>query len=222
MSMSWIKDISNHHMKKFSQYGEEGYLKFILKHIGTTNKFLVDLGANDGRYLSNTKIFRDEGWDSVLIEGKEFPGIHCHYITGDNVCELLEKYGTPNEFDLLSIDLDGQDYWILRKLLTKFKPRLIISEYNSEFTDSRTIEYNLDFYFKATDYYGYTFDAGLKLAKEFGYRVIFQNANLNMYYLRQDLLEDPEMEINVPHPHHVWWGHGAGLNDTKSGKWVMI
>jgi len=221
----WIDEIKNHQWSKYSQYGEEGYLRFIFKKIGVTNKFLVDLGANDGKYLSNTRIFLNEGWGGVLIEGRQFPGIHQHFITAENINELLEKYGVPSEFDLLSIDLDGNDFWILRNLLTKYRPRLIVSEYNSEFDDSRTIEYDPAFSFGATDYYGYTFGAGLKLAEEFGYRVIFQNANLNMYYLRKDLLENPEMEIDVPHPVAEWWrlnnGEYHGKVDDRK-KWVMI
>jgi len=218
----WINEIEKYRFRKFSQYGEEGYLKFILSNIGTTNKFLVDIGANNGTYLSNTKIFRTEGWQSALIDGQEFRGVHQHYVTVENVNRLLRQYGTPEEFDLLSIDIDGNDYWILQQILTAFRPRLIISEYNSEFTDSRTIEYDPEFYFKATDYYGYTFEAGLKLADKFGYRVIFQNANLNMYYLRKDLLDDPDMKIDVPYPQKDWWRlNNDGQSDNRL-KWVMI
>ena len=213
MSMNWISEIGDHPMRKYSQYSEEGYLQFIFKNIGTTNKFLVDIGANNGTYLSNTKQFRNEGWTGVLIDGQEFPGIHKHFVTVENVNRLLRQYGTPEDFDLLSLDIDGNDYWVLNQILTQFKPRVIISEYNAEFVDSRAIEYDPEFHFKATDYYGYTFEAGLKLAEKFGYKVVFQNANLNMYYIRKDVVGN--VEINVPHPHHVWWGHGAGLNDTR-------
>lgn len=222
MQMNWIKEIGNHKFKKYSQYGEEGYLKFILKNIGIKSKYVVDIGANNGTYLSNTKLFRNEGWKSILIDGQQFPGIHQHYVSADNIVEILNSYRCPNEFDLLSIDIDGQDYWVLRELLREFRPRLIISEYNSEFTDSRTIEYDPNFVFKATDHYGYTFEAGLKLADEFGYRVIFQNSNLNMYYLRKDEMEDPDIDIFVPHPQQDWWrGSNNGQSDAL-GKWVQV
>jgi hypothetical protein len=213
----WINEIGNHKYKKYSQYGEEGYLKFIFKNIGTTNRFLVDIGANDGKYLSNTKLFRDEGWQSVLIEAQEFPGIHNHFVTAENIKSLLIGYGVPYEFDLLSIDIDGNDYWVLSEILCAFSPRVIISEYNSEFTDSRAIEYNPGFQFKATDYYGYTFEAGLKLAEEFGYKVVFQNSNLNMYYIRKDIIGD--VDIEVPHPEHLWWRLSS---PTDTRKWIMI
>jgi len=220
--MNWIKEIGQHKVQGWSQYGEEGYLRFILRNIGIKSKFLVDIGANNGTYLSNTKQFRNEGWKAILIDGQAFPGVHQHYVSAENVNEILKRYQCPQEFDLLSIDVDGQDYWILRELLREFRPRLIISEYNSEFADSRAVEYDPDFIFKATDHYGYTFEAGLKLADEFGYRVIFQNSNLNMYYLQKDEMEDPEMEINVPHPQHDWWRLNNNGQSDKQGKWVMI
>jgi hypothetical protein len=218
----WINDIGNHKFKKYSQYGEEGYLQFIFKNIGIKSKFLVDIGENNGTYLSNTKQFRNEGWTGILIDGKPFPDVHQHYVSADNIIDILKRHNCPEEFDLLSLDIDGQDYWVLRELLREFRPRVIISEYNSEFTDSRTIEYDPNFYFKATDYYGYTFEAGLKLADEFGYRVIFQNANLNMYYLRKDEMEDPDMLIDVHHPLHLWWRHNTNGQTDTTGKWVQI
>lgn len=220
--MSWIDEIANHKFKKYSQYGEEGYLKFIFDNIGIKSKFLVDIGANNGTYLSNTKQFRNEGWTGILIDGQTFTGIHQHFVSGENVIEILKHHKCPEEFDLLSIDVDGQDYWILRELLRDFRPRVIISEYNSEFTDSRAIEYDSTFEFKATDHYGYTFEAGLKLADEFGYRVIFQNSNLNMYYLRRDEMENPDMDIIVPHPLHLWWRHNTNGQTDIKGKWVQV
>jgi len=220
---SWIDEIGNQHYKKYSQYGEEGYLKFILKNIGTTNRFLVDIGASDGKYLSNTKIFRDAGWESVLIDGRKFPGVVQSYVTVENILKTLNLYGVPKEFDLLSIDIDGNDYWVLSKLLTEFRPRLIISEYNSEFTDSRTIEYDPTFYFRGTDYYGYTFAAGLKLAERTGYKVIFQNAHLNMYYLRNDIAAGASIE--APKKEHLWWRLNDGPYKNKTDnrlEWVHV
>lgn len=218
--MHWIDTIGHHRYKKYSQYGEEGYLQYIFKNIGIKHHYLVDIGANNGEYLSNTKLFRDWGWRSCLIEGEQFPGINCHYVTVENINSLLLMYGVPEKFDLLSIDIDGNDYWILREILKAYAPRVIVSEYNSEFTDSRAIKYNPDFRFRFTDHYGYTFEAGLKLAEEFGYTVVFQNSNLNMYYIRKDEIGD--VKINVPHPQQDWWRGSNNGESDKSGEWVEI
>lgn len=215
--MDWINHIIDQNLtgNQYSQYGEEIYLDFIFKNIGTTNKHLVDIGANDGKWLSNTRRLMESGWTGLLIDGKEFPGVKKHFVTKENVLFLLERYETPKEFDLLSIDIDGNDYWILEKILSVYRPRLIISEYNSEHTDCKAIKYDPNFQFKMDDHYGYTFKAGVKLSEKSGYKVIFQNADLNMYYLRSDLYTW-SYPLQVKNEYHRWWG-------TKGmGEWVEL
>lgn len=203
--MNWIDDIylTDKNDNKYSQYGEECYLREIFKHIGTTNKYLVDIGANDGKWLSNTRRFIEDGWDGILIDGKDFPGVKKHFVTQENILGIFKKYKVPEEFDLLSIDIDGNDYWVLKQILTIYRPRLIISEFNAEHTDCKTIKYDPNFEFRMTDYYGYTFKAGKKLAESTGYKVIFKNAALNMYYLRSDLFK---WDVEIDSGYHRWWG----------------
>jgi len=189
--MSWVDDLARQPQQmQWSQNGEEYYLKFIFDSIGTTNKFLVDIGANDGTWLSNTKLFREMGWKSLLIDGQEFPGIEHEFITKETVLEVFERHKVPKSFDLLSLDIDGNDYWVLEEVLTKYKPRVIISEYNAEHDpkESKAIEYDPFFSFKCDDYYGYTYEAGRKLAKRFGYEIVFQNGDLNLYYVIKELV----------------------------------
>jgi len=199
-----------------SQNGEEHYLDFIFQNIGVKYKFLVDIGANDGMFLSNTKLFREKGWESILIDREDFPGIGQEFVTVETVLEILDRYKCPIEFDLLSLDIDGNDYWVLEKILSKYKPRVIISEYNSEHDplESKAIEYDPFFVFKCDDYYGYTFSAGLKLAERFGYKVVYQNGDLNMYYLRKDEL--PNFRFTVNAVKKAWWG----VHSEK--KWVQV
>lgn len=216
--MGWIENLSGVEQKiKYSQNGEEYYLKFILDNLGIKNGFLVDIGANDGVWLSNTNLFRELGWDSLLIDGKEFPGIHNHFITKETVNEVLSELNCPKEFDLLSLDIDGNDYWVLDQILNNYSPKLIISEYNAEHPphESKTIEYDPFFIFRANDYYGYTFKAGEKLAAKHGYTIIFQNGCLNLYYLRNDLLPK-NCKVSVPNNQYRWW------NVPGEGNWIYV
>ena len=213
----WIKEIAKQEQKiKYSQNGEEYRLEYIFDHIGTTNKVFVDIGAWNGEHLSNTKLFREKGWLGVLIDGKDYAGIYKSFVTKENILNTLSKFNIPEEFDLLSIDIDGNDYWILREILTKPRPRVIVSEFNSEFppTESKTIEYDPQFQFgKPDDYYGYTYGAGVKLAEEFGYTIIYQQSNMNLFYLRNDeVIEDPEFEVKE----HKHW------NSVSNKKWIEI
>src|SRR4051812_48619809 len=108
---------------KYSQFGEEVYINYILANIGYRNKFVVDLGANEGKWLSNSRMLIEEfGFNNILLDydTKGSPLVHDEFITAENICFLLEKYSCPKEFTFLSIDLDGCDYFILKELLTKY------------------------------------------------------------------------------------------------------
>lgn len=199
--MSWIKEIKNQPQRiGMCQNGESYRLKYIFDNIGTTNKYLVDIGAWDGKHLSNTRLFMGNGWNGLLIDGKDFPGIYKAFVTQENIIQILQDNNVPKEFDLLSIDIDGNDYWILKKVLDKYSPRVIVSEFNSEhpLNESKTIEYDPNFVFVPSDYYGYTYGAGVKLAKEYGYTIIYQQSNLNLFYLRNDLVTDtPDFQVQM-------------------------
>lgn len=215
--MGWIKDIAKQQQKiVYSQNGEEYRLEYIFDNIKPTNKVFVDLGAWDGIHLSNTKLFSDAGWKGLLVDGKDYPNVFKSFITKENIIETLKLHNIPTEFDLLSIDIDGNDYWVLREVLSHYKPRVIVSEFNSEhpLEQSKTIEYNPDFCFdNFSDYYGYTYGAGEKLAKEFGYTIIYQQSNMNLFYLRNDLVNE------VPEFKKEMFRHWNKVSDKK---WVEI
>lgn len=218
--MGWIDKLNREPQRiKYSQNGEEYFIKFIFDNIGTTNKYFVDLGAWDGTHLSNTKLLSENGWSGLLVDGKDFPGVYKSFITAENINKTLAIHDTPKEPDLLSIDLDGNDFWILNEALRYIKPRLIVSEYNSEVSGSKAIKYNPDFKFWPCDYYGYTFDAGVKLADKHGYTIIFQNSCLNLYYLRNDLVPDDIKHIDNPGYYKHW---GNNPNTEFKQQWVEI
>jgi hypothetical protein len=218
--MSWIRNIAKVKPKSvYSQYGEDAFIEYIFANIGLKSKHFVDIGAHDGTFLSNTRALREKGWTGLMVDGShENEFVKKHFITVENVLDILDSYNTPIEFDLLSIDIDGNDFWVLQKILTKYKPRVIISEYNAEhdWSESKAIVYDPNFVFAENDYYGYTFRAGMKLADQNGYRVIHQHSALNLFYLRKDEIADPEMRIDVEYSKHKWWGN------PTSKEWVTI
>ncbi len=219
---AWIEDLKNiiPLPRVYSQYEEESYIGFILNNIGVVNKFLVDIGAGNGAYLSNSRLLLDEyKWNGVLIDGAyENEYVKKHFVTAENILGILKKYGVPEEFDLLSYDTDGNDYFILQKILSKYSPRLIICEYNGTLpvNSSVTIKYNPDHRFEENNYYGFSFEAGKKLAEQFGYRVVFQNNITNMYLVRKDCLANPEAQINVSYVPNPYWAH------SPNREWVEV
>lgn len=191
--MNWIEQL--YHIpkwKKYSQSYEECYLEHILKALPEGNKTLVELGAWDGYHLSNTRYFIEQGYKAILIDGdnKGNEEVKEHFITRDNIIPILKQYNTPSIFDLFCIDLDGNDIYILEEVLKNYKPNVIIAEFNPIFkpTESYAIKYNPEHTWSEDDYYGFSFEAGLLLADLNGYTCIFQNDNLNMYFVENSIL----------------------------------
>jgi hypothetical protein len=125
----------------FSQYGEDGILEEIFNRIKTENKYYIEFGAGDGFYLSNTANLRvNEGWNGVLFEGNEKLiqntnrdelNLHNELIFSDNVNDIFDKYNVPKNIGLLSVDVDGDDAYIIQSInFEKFSPDVIICEFN--------------------------------------------------------------------------------------------
>ena len=199
MNNDWIKDIPNIRLGDksvkgmYSQFGEEPIWDFIFSKIGVTNKFLVDFGAGGlGCEMSNSRYLLNKGWSGLLMDGEGDPNkdIKKEFITKENIVSLFEKYDVPVEFDFLSIDIDGNDYWVLKEVLKKYSPRLIVAEFNGTIPNgvSKAMKYNPTHCWGNNDYYGFSFDACKKLGHEFDYVIIFQLHSTNMYLLRKDLV----------------------------------
>lgn len=177
--MNWIERMYELKGKDpYSQNGESIYLEYIFDRIGTRYRKFYDIGGGDGFYLSNTRHLGNLGWKGVILDREN--GIN---ITTENVLEHIE-----DGFDLLSIDIDGNDYWVIERILTEHKPRVIIAEFNPAFTDSRTIKYNPLHSWAGDDYYGFSLLAGVKLGIAHGYTTIGQIGNMNMIMVNQNLI----------------------------------
>lgn len=178
--MNWIERM--YHLKgkdQYSQNGEGIYLEYIFNTIRYRFKKFTDIGGVDGFYLSNTRHLYNLGWDIRVLDA-EFG----NYINLENALSKIR-----GDYDLLSIDTDGNDYWLLDLLLPNHLPAVVVAEFNAMYTDSRTIKYNPDHVWAGDSYYGFTFEAGVKLAEKHGYKVIFQIADMNMIMVRADLID---------------------------------
>lgn len=218
---NWVFGIgTSPKFKIHSQSYEEGYIQYILSNI-SANKFLVDLGAWDGYHLSNSKYFIDtHGYKSLLIDGDNHgnENVKQHFIDKDNICGLLKNYGCPKYFDFLNIDLDGNDLYILDSILSNYKPALICAEFNPIWEPgvTKVIAYNPHHTWNNDDYYGFSFEAGKQLASKHGYKVVFSNDNLNMYFVRAELFNDTNIEIPVTYQKTNYHPHNS------TGEWITF
>ena len=137
----------SHAANEYSQFGEDGILQKILDVLGEPIRWCVEFGAWDGRYLSNTyALIEKRGFSAVLIEGskEKFTELSENFRGNDKVTpinafvgfgsddgldQILARTSIPEEFDLLSIDIDGNDYHVWRAV-ERYKPRIVVVEYN--------------------------------------------------------------------------------------------
>lgn len=169
--------------------------------------------------LSNTRMLETMGnWKLFFIEGNpKFKGqkdVIISFITKDNINDLIKDNNMGN-INVLSIDIDGNDYWVWEAM--ECKPELVIIEYNNSIslTECRAIEYNAEHLYKDDDYFGATWTAYKKLGEKKGYHLVDSN-RLNMFFVRQDLINkispirDGLPQTVCGHPHN------------SIGKWIEL
>ena len=141
-SLWWLTSAAN----EYSQFGEDGIIAAAFAIIGQRTKWCVEAGAWDGKHLSNTHALMESGWSGALIEGniEKFHQLRATY--GNNpkahlIAEMIEfnsrngldrilaETPLPCEFDLLSMDIDGLDYYAWKEL-TNYRPRIAVIEFN--------------------------------------------------------------------------------------------
>ena len=137
------KYLLDYRKDQFSQNGEDGVIEFILSKLPDKNGWCVEFGAWDGKYLSNTyNLIANHKYRAVLIEGdaekyevlkqnmKGFTGCVCKHvyvaIDGRNkLDDILKETPLPKHFDLLSIDIDGDDYHVWNSL-KNYDPSVVL------------------------------------------------------------------------------------------------
>ena len=146
----WIKSMHSFSKSKGprSQGAQDYYFDKIFSIIKTTNKFFVEFGFNEPSYTSggsgaNTWNLHDNGWRGLLLDATHNnPSInlHAHFLYSYNIAQILNSHTTPKNMDLLSCDMDSHDLWVLKAILEGgYKPRVISTEYNSNYNIEDTI-----------------------------------------------------------------------------------
>lgn len=205
-------------MKDYSQHGESTLIKSIVEKIGTINSFGVEFGASDGFWLSNLRMFLEKGWTGLQMEGGDKAGqngVQKEFITRENINSLLDKYKVPERFDLLSIDIDGNDYWIWKEI-TRI-PNIVIIEYNSNFDKevSVSLEYNPENSFDGSHAYSASFRAMVNLAKDKGYYLYAETGFNNLIFVKNEFQQIAPSIFNNDSLKLPEYQHGRNLGNKK-------
>jgi hypothetical protein len=228
--------------KVCSQFGEDGILEELFHRIGTTNKHCVEFGAADGVGSNTLYLLAHKGWTGVLIEGDPtayarlqanlgaYPGVRPaqHFLTPDNIAAVFQALQVPRECDLLSIDVDGNDYWLWRAL-PAYKPRVLVVEYNEYHRPPArwVMVYNPAHRWDGTSYYGASLASLGALGSDLGYALIGTESNgVNAFFLRQDCLAlSGFVELSPEEAYHpaLYIGlHGKPGHAFRDGPFVPL
>ncbi len=194
-------DLLPYEKKVYSQNGEDGVIEEIFKRIGTGSKFAVEFGVESGDEC-NTRLLAERGWRVLQMDGDGGPSIEKEYITAENVNEVFKKHHVPYDLDLLSIDIDSNDFWVW-KALDGYRPRVVIIEYNAHFApcDSCAVRYDPALTWDGSRYFGASLLALYRLGQKKGYDLIYcEHTGVNAFFVRVDLMPgrfDPKPPIEA-------------------------
>ncbi|MBQ4403273.1 MAG: hypothetical protein II857_02570 [Selenomonadaceae bacterium] len=218
--------------KVYSQNDEDGIIEEIFNRVGTTNKIFIEFGVENGLEC-NSHYLLFKGWRGLWIDGGEthvkeirerFAPVIANgqlkalraFITRENINELFVEGGIEGEIDLLSIDIDGNDYYVW-EAINVVKPRVVIVEYNAKFPPNCDWKqaYNKSHIWNGSDWHGASLKAYELLGKRLGYQLVGTNlTGSNAFFVREDLSKDlfiePATAENLYNParYHLRYTNG--------------
>lgn len=208
---SVYRDIRDAEFRVFSQWGEDGIIQYLVSRVPIERRVFVEFGVEDYRESNTRFLLENDYWEGLIldsgtahldvigqtdmrwrypIEGRSA------FLTRENINEVISEGGVEGDIGLLSVDVDGNDYWIL-DAIDVVSPRILVVEYNSLFgaEASVTVPYRPDFQRQKAHWSGLCYGASLAalhhLALTKGYRLVGCNrAGVNAFFVRSDVVGD--------------------------------
>jgi len=218
--VNFVRDLHKHQRKQYSQNGEDGVLERLFDLFGATNRHYVELGTGSGEEC-NTRLLRERGWSGVMFD-RDFTNaalsLHRELVTAENINSLFADYAIPEVFDLLSIDIDGNDYWIWKALSPRFQPRVAVIEYNAGIPADLSVvmPYEASFRWTGQLNCGQSLGALQKLSLAKGYSLVYA-APPNAFLVHSSLLPHSYREVSPLEATHVG---GRAANRASHRRWL--
>ncbi|WP_242692093.1 hypothetical protein [Aridibaculum aurantiacum] len=206
-SLGIVDDLKEVEFKVYSQAGEDGIIQYLVNNIQGMPPTFVEFGVENYREANTRFLLTNNNWSGLVIDGsdKNVEQIKsdefyirfdlyaaAKFITAENINSIISEHGFNGEIGLLSVDVDGNDYWIWNAI-DVVNPVIVVCEYNSVFGNQRAISipYEPDFYLKDAHYshlhFGASLPAMIHLATQKGYSYVGSNTNgSNAFFVRND------------------------------------
>lgn len=191
----------------FSQWGEDGIIDWLIHRLPGIPQSFVEFGVQDYRESNTRFLLETRNWRGLVMDGsaqniadiqsqdiywRHEISAKCAFIDRDNINELIAESGFSGEIGLLSVDIDGNDYWVWQAI-DVISPAIVVCEYNAVLGDrlSLTIPYRADFHrthaHHSNLYFGASIRALVQLGKSKGYTFVGTTATgCNAFFVRND------------------------------------
>jgi hypothetical protein len=201
------RPLANYEFTVFSQWGDDGIIQYLINRVDIPVKSFIEFGVENYAEANTRFLLINNNWHGLIMDGSksnmdEIKNSELYwkfdlktrdiFITCENINELILENGFSGDCGILSIDIDGNDYWIWEAIVA-IDPVIVIVEYNSIFGIDRpfTIPYKADFYRTEAHYsnlyYGSSLLSLCDLAEKKGYYFVGCNsAGNNSYFVRKD------------------------------------
>ncbi|HEX3935787.1 MAG TPA: hypothetical protein VHW43_13990 [Puia sp.] len=203
-----VSSLEEAEFQVFSQRGEDGIIQYITSRIEIPNRIFVEFGVENYTEANTRLLLINNNWRGLVIDGDpsnirfikqdfiywkyDITALHS-FITRENINQLIAGYTGCRDIGLLSVDIDGNDYWVW-EAIDVIQPRIVTCEYNSAFGPDRkvSVPYAPDFVRRNAHYSDLYFGASLAafchLAEKKGYDFIgTAGAGVNAFFVRKDL-----------------------------------
>lgn len=211
-------DLSKHENQVTSQQGEDGIIQAILNEIGITNRVAVEFGALDG-LTDNTFQLKMMSWDVFGINGEARTlNVHEEWLTRENCNDVFKQLRIPKKFDVMSVDVDFNDYYIWKAL--NYRPRILIMEYNASIppTEARVVRYEPTRTWDGTNYFGASLLALDNLCKKKGYSLVYcESMGVNAFWVRDDCMTENLRHLTVEEAYQApkYGGNNGGHAESR-------
>ena len=226
--------IEKYEYSLFSQNGEDGILRYLFDEIGFSSRLFLEFGF-DVRENDSLRLVMKEGFSGVYIDGSEIKVRYFNeaarsfgitnarainaFLNLENLESVIIESGLGKEIDLLSIDVDGNDYWFWEAIRC-LSARIVVIEYNASLGPelSLTVPYDpvLDRHQKHPSgfYHGASLTALERLGRKKDFKLIgCDSSGVNAFFIREDFLTD---NLNVLSPQSAFRPHRSRLEDGFS------
>lgn len=199
----------------FSQWGEDGIIQYLIGQVPIARQLFVEFGVQDYAESNTRFLLCNDGWEGLILDAgdahREFVArrgldwrhtldARTAFVTRESIDGLLAGAGLRGDIGLLSVDIDGNDYWVW-EAVAAVSPRLVVIEYNSDLGGELplAVPYQADFdrtrAHHSNQYWGASLAALGHLARRKGYALVGSNsAGNNAFFVRRDVLSGlPEL-----------------------------